>query len=59
MSTELFFPEATIQQRLRVGPLACEIDGFAARLASQGFAHATAKQKLRLIGDVSRWLEVH
>ena len=39
--------------------MAGEIDGFAARLATQGFAHATAKQKLRLIGDVSRWLEVH
>ncbi len=59
MSTELFFPDPTLRRRLRVGPLACEVDGFAARLAAQGFAHATGKEKLRFIRDVSRWLEDH
>ncbi|MEE8133541.1 MAG: site-specific integrase [Gemmatimonadales bacterium] len=56
MSTELFFPDPTIRQRLRVGPLAADINGFAAQLASQGYAHATAKDKLRLVSHVSRSL---
>lgn len=57
MSTELFFPDPTIRQRLRVGPLASDIDGFAAHLADEGFARTTAKQKLRFVRDLSRWLE--
>jgi integrase/recombinase XerD len=57
MSTALFFPDPRIQQRLRVGPLASAIDGFARQLADDGFAHATAKEKLRCVGDLSRWLE--
>ena len=57
MSTELFFFDPAIRQRLRVGPLASDIDGFATQLAANGYAHATAKEKLRLARDVSRWLE--
>ena len=57
MSTELFFPDPTSQQRLRVGPLTCDIDGFAAQLAVEGYAHSSAKDKLCLISDLSRWLE--
>ena len=57
MSTELFFSDPAIRQRLRVGPLASDIDGFATQLAANGYAHATAKEKLRLARDVSRWLE--
>lgn len=57
MSTELFFPDRTNQQRLRVGPLTCDIDGFAAQLAVEGYAHSSAKEKLRLFSDLSRWLE--
>jgi site-specific recombinase XerD len=57
MSTELFFPDLTNQQRLRVGPLRCDIDGFAAQLAVEGYAHSSAKDKLCLISDLSRWLE--
>jgi site-specific recombinase XerD len=56
MSTERFFPDPTIRQRLLVGPLAGHIDGFAAQLASTGYAHSTAKDKLRLLSDISRWL---
>jgi site-specific recombinase XerD len=57
MSTELFFPDPTIQQRFSVGPLASDIDGFAEHLASEGFARTTAKEKLRFVRDISRWLE--
>jgi site-specific recombinase XerD len=57
MSTELFFPDPTSQERLRVGPLTCDIDGFATQLAVEGYAYSPAKDKLRLIRDLSRWLE--
>ena len=57
MSTDLFFPDPAIRQRLRAGPLASDIDGFAEHLAGEGFARATAKEKLRLVSELSRWLE--
>jgi len=57
MSTALFFPDPRIQQRLHVGPLASDIEGFAKQLADEGFAHPTAKEKLRFVRDLSRWLE--
>ena len=45
------------QRRLRVGPLASELDGFAAWLATQGYAHQTARNKLRLARHPGLWLE--
>ncbi len=57
MSTEFFFSNPTSQRRFRVGPLTCGIDGFAAQLAAEGYAHSSAKDKLRLIRDLSSWLE--
>jgi len=57
MSIELFFPDPTSQRRFRVGPLACDLDGFAAQLAAEGYSHSSARNKLRLIRDLSRWLE--
>ena len=59
MSTKHYFPDPTARRQLFVGPLACEIDGFAVRLVTQGFAYATGREKLRFIKDVSRWLEDH
>lgn len=56
MSMELFFPDSKIRQRHQIGPLATYIDGFAARLASHGYAFSNAKEKLRLVGALSRWL---
>ena len=41
---------------LRVGPLAGEIDGFAALLTSLGYAVRTARDKLRLIRNLSHWM---
>ena len=57
MSTQFFLPNPISQQRLRVGPLAADIDGFATRLKSEGYARKSAKSKLWLVGHLSRWLE--
>jgi site-specific recombinase XerD len=41
------------------GPLGPYVEGFAARLATQGYTAATTKEKRRLIAHLSRWLERH
>ncbi|NIR31073.1 MAG: tyrosine-type recombinase/integrase [Gammaproteobacteria bacterium] len=53
---EQFFPDPALRERFSVGPLASHIDGFASLLLSQGYARSTAKEKLRLVADLSRWL---
>ena len=57
MSVERFFSTSESQQRLRAGPLARAIDGFAAWLAIEGYACRSAAAKLRFVGNLSRWLE--
>ena len=57
MSTEFYFPSRASQRWLRVGPLAGDLDGFASRLKSQGYAHPSAVSKLRLVSHLSRWLQ--
>lgn len=57
MSIELFFPGPRSPRWLRVGPLARDLDGFAAELAAQGYARQTAGNKLRLVRHLSVWLE--
>ena len=57
MSTEFYFPSRTSQRWLRVGPLAGDLDRFATRLKAQGYAHPSAVSKLRLVSNLSRWLE--
>ena len=57
MSIELFFPGPRSPRWLRVGPLARDLDGFAADLAAQGYASQTAEIKLRLVRHLSLWLE--
>ncbi len=57
MTIEKFFPDPAIRQRLYSGPLATHIDAFAERLASQGYAGSTAREKLRLVAGLSRWLD--
>lgn len=44
-------------QRLPVGPLTSHIDGFATRLAREGYARSTVQGKLQLLVHLSRWLE--
>ena len=57
MSIGLYFPTSESQQRLRAGPLAREIDGFAAWLAVEGYACCSAGEKLGFVGNLSRWLK--
>ena len=45
MSIHLVFPNPDHQQRLRAGPLAGDIDGFAAWLAGEGYGHSSAKDE--------------
>ena len=53
---EQFFSDSATRERLFVGPLANDIDRFAAMLASRGYARSTARDKLRLLGHLSEWL---
>ena len=57
MSTEFYFPSRTSQRWLRVGPLAGDLDRLASRLESQGYARPSAVRKLRLVSNLSRWLQ--
>lgn len=56
MSIHLVFPNPDHHQRLRAGPLAGDIDGFAAWLAEKGYGRSSARDKLQLTADLSRWL---
>ena len=57
MSTEFYFPSRTSQRWLRVGPLAGALDRFATRLKVQRYARPSAVNKLRLVSNLSRWLQ--
>jgi hypothetical protein len=54
---ENYFPDPHVRQRFYEGPLAIHIDVFAEQLTRQGYGSATAKEKLRLIAHLSRWLD--
>ena len=56
MSTEFFFPGSRSRKWLRVGPLAGELDAFAAQLASLGYNRGFATAKLRLVRNFSHWM---
>lgn len=43
--------------RYRIGPLAHYIDRFTARLVEQQYERQTARHKLRVVADLSHWLE--
>jgi site-specific recombinase XerD len=40
------------------GPLTCHVEGFAAELRSCGYTELSLANQLRLMADLSRWLEV-
>jgi integrase/recombinase XerD len=44
-------------QHSQVGQLALHADRFAALLEEQGYAPVTVREKLQLLGDLSRWLK--
>ena len=44
-------------KRYRIGPLGPYIDRLAVRLSELQYARETARHKIRLVADLSRWLE--
>lgn len=43
-------------QRLRACVVGAHLDGFSTRLASQGYARETVRQRLRIVRTLSRWM---
>lgn len=54
-----FCPNPVVVQRLYAGPLGAHIDAFAQQLVAQGYANSTAKLTMRLLADLSSWLQQH
>lgn len=51
-----FAPHPTAMRRLRNGPLATNLDGFAELLVQQGYSSPAGWKKIRLVADLSRWM---
>ena len=56
MCSQLFHLTSTSRLRLRAGPLAPDLDGFADRLATAGYAPFSVKLKLGTVSDLGAWL---
>ena len=54
---EELFPKQDVRERLLVGPLRDFIEGFADKLVERGYAEFTSRDKLRVVADLSRWLQ--
>ena len=52
-----FFSQPKVLKRLRFGPLGSHIDSFAQILEVQGYKKSTAKYKITIVADFSRWLD--
>ncbi len=52
-----FFSNPKVLKRLHLGPLGTHMDSFAQTLMMQGYKRNTAKQKIRIVADLSRWLD--
>ena len=50
-------PSPVVLQRLQAGPLGAYVDAIVGDLADRGFAAATATYALRLLADLSTWLQ--
>lgn len=57
MSSHVFSIPPTSQLRRRAGPLGSALDGFADRLATEGYAHFTISLKLATARALGGWLE--
>jgi site-specific recombinase XerD len=57
--SHLFCPNPVMLQQLYTGPLGAQIDTFAQQLVAQGYASWTAKYTMRLLADLSCWLQRH
>ncbi len=51
------FSHPKVLKRLHFGPLGSHIDSFAQILMEQGYQTSTAKHEIRIVADLSRWLE--
>ena len=56
---EDFYSNRKTLEHLRSGPLAPHMDSLATLLVEQGYARATVKNQLRLLGVLSGWLQQH
>ena len=54
-----FFSQPKVLKRLHFGPLGSHIDSFAQILIVQGYKPSTAKHKIRIVADLSCWLDRH
>jgi site-specific recombinase XerD len=54
-----FCPNPVVLQRLFTGPLRTHIDAVGQQLSRQGYASSTAKYTMRLLADLSSWLQQH
>ena len=52
-----YFKSPKTLLRLREGPLGIYLDSFARQLGDQGYARYSARLRLRLVADFSRWLK--
>ena len=52
-----FFSHPKLLKRLHFGPLGNHIDSFAQILIVQGYKTSTAKQKIKIVADLSCWLD--
>ena len=52
-----FFSQPKVLKRLHFGPLGSHIDSFAQILEVQGYKKSTAKYKITIVADFSRWLD--
>ena len=52
-----FFSNSEVLKRLHFGPLGAHIDSFAQILEVQGYKKSTAKYKITIVADFSRWLD--
>jgi hypothetical protein len=52
-----FYSDPPSVQRLHFGPIGPFIDAFAQHLRERGYARWTAKEKIRMVAGLSRWLQ--
>ena len=50
-------PNPVLLQQLYDGPLGAYVEAFAHQLLTQGYATSTAKYAMRLLADLTRWIE--
>ncbi len=55
--TDQFFSTPAALARLHAGPLGPHMDLLASRLSKRGYAKGTIQKQLRVVADLSQWLE--